>query len=196
MPAIRKRRKILDDKDNMTFNRDQSCRWLPVNLARLVLTGFFIFLVGACASSRAAPDKDAGPGIAVISASPADAVMLNEGISRLGLKDKPADYAKARETFAALTKDYPKSRWRPLAETFICLIDAIQSLQMESLSAREIAEKLKQDNERLKKDIQALSNRVQAEHASLMQENENLKKDMELLKKLEVQLDKRERMLR
>ena len=204
MPAIRNRREIFDDRDNMTFNRDQSHRWLPDNLARLVVTGLLIFLVGACASSPVAPDKGTGPGIAVVPAEkaglftnpPADAVLLNEGVSWLGLTDKPADYAKARETFAALTKDYPKSRWRPLAETFIRLIDAIQSLQVKNLSAQDLAGKLQQDNERLKKDIQAFSNRFQAERANLMQENENLKKDMELLKKLEVQLDQREKMLR
>lgn len=180
-------------KDNMTFNRDQSRRCLPDNLARLVVTGLLIFLVGACASSPAAPDKGTGPGFAVVPAEktglftnpPADAVMLNEGVSWLGLTDKPADYAKARETFAALTKDYPKSRWRPLAETFIRMIDAIQSLHVKSLSVQEKAGKLQQDNERLI-----------AGCASLKQENEQLKKDMELLKKLEVQLDKRDKMLR
>jgi hypothetical protein len=184
----------------MTFNRDQGRRCLPDNLAWLVVTGLLIFLVGACASAPVAPDRGAGPGIAVVPAektglftnSPADAVMLNEGVSWLGLTDKPADYAKARETFAALTKDYPKSRWRPLAETFIRLIDALQALQVKNLSAQDLAGKLQQENERLKKDI----SRFQAERANLMQENENLKKDMELLKKLEVQLDKREKMLR
>lgn len=191
-------------KDNMTFNRDQHRCCLPDHLARLVVTGLLIFLVGACASAPAAPDKGTGSVIAVVPAEktglftnpPADAVMLNEGVSWLGQGDKPADYAKAREIFTALTKDYSKSRWRPLAETFIRLIDAIQSLQVKSLSVQDLAGKLQQDNERLKKDIQVFSNRFQAERANLIQENEKLKKDMELLKKLEVQLDKREKMLR
>jgi protein subunit release factor B len=57
-------------------------------------------------------------------------------------------------------------------------------------------DQLKNENERLKKEIQALNGRFQTERSALLQENEQLKKDIELLKKLEVQLDKREKMLR
>jgi hypothetical protein len=171
---------------------------------RLCLAGLLAFFVGACASPGGAPVKGGLSGMAVVPAEktglftgpPADAVRLNEGASWLGLADKPADYAKAREIFAALTTDYPKSRWRPLAETFIRLIDVTRSLQAKSLSGQELMEKLQQENEQLKKDIQSLGSRFQTERANLMQENEQLKKDMELLKKLEVQLDQREKMLR
>jgi gas vesicle protein len=192
-------------KDNMIFDRNKDRLFLQDHLARLFVVSMVVLLFGACASSSAvAPGQGTGPGIAVVPAEkaglftgpPADAMMLNEGLSWLGLSDKPADYAKARETLAALTRDHPKSRWRPLAETFIRLIDAITSLQLKSLSAQELAETLQQDNERLKKDIQTLGNRFQAERASLLQENEKLKKDIELLKQLEVQLDKRGTMLR
>ena len=125
-----------------------------------------------------------------------DAAVLNEGASYLGFPEKPADYAKARASFETLIKNYPKSKWRPLAETFIRLLDDIQSVQARGQSEQE---QLKNENERLKKEIQALNGRFQAERSALpalLQENEQLKKDIELLKKLEIQLDKREKMLR
>jgi FtsZ-binding cell division protein ZapB len=191
-------------------HRGRCC--LDGSLTGLLILGVLIFLIGACASSPAAvPDKETGQGMAVVPVEPPglfgkpsfDAMTLNEGVSWMGLSDQPADYAKAREIFTALTKNYPQSRWRPLAETFIRQIDTIASLQAKNLSAQELTEKLQQDNsqlkqdkEQLKKDIQALSGKFQAERDSLLQENEQLKKDMELLKKLEVQLDHREKMLR
>ena len=122
-----------------------------------------------------------------------DAAALNEGASYLGFPEKPADYAKARASFETLIKNYPKSKWRSLAETLIRLLDEIQSVQARGQSEQE---QLKNENERLKKEIQALNGRFQAERSALLQENEQLKKDIELLKKLEVQLDKREKMLR
>ena len=51
-------------------------------------------------------------------------------------------------------------------------------------------------NEQLKKDIRLLNEKFQAELTACQQENEQLKKDLQLLKDLEMQLDKREKMLR
>ena len=189
----------------MIFDRNRGRRFLQDHLARLFVVSILVLWFGACASSPvAAPDKGTGQGMAVVPVEkaglftkpPADAMTFNEGVSWLGLSGKPADHAKARETFSVLTKTFPQSKWRPLAETFIHLLDAIESLQAKGLSEQGLAEKLKQDNERLKKDIQALGGKLQAERDSLMQENEKLKKDIDLLKQLEVQLDQRGKMLR
>ncbi len=164
-----------------------------------------IAALGACASpATLPPGKGVGSMMAIVpvekpglfSKPSTDAAVLNEGASYLGFPEKPADYAKARASFETLIKNYPKSKWRPLAETFIRLLDDIQSVQARGQSEQE---QLKNENERLKKEIQALNGRFQAERSALpalLQENEQLKKDIELLKKLEVQLDKREKMLR
>jgi hypothetical protein len=164
-----------------------------------------IAALGACASpSTIPPGKGASPGMAIVpvekpglfSKPSNDAAVLNEGASYLGFPEKPADYAKARASFETLIKNYPKSKWRPLAETLIRLLDDIKSVQDRGQSEQE---QLKNENERLKKEIQVLNGRFQAERSALpalLQENEQLKKDIELLKKLEVQLDKREKMLR
>jgi ABC-type phosphate transport system auxiliary subunit len=179
------------------------CR-LYDSLAGLLILGVLLLFVFACASSTAAPGKGTGQNFAVVPVEKAglfskpspDAVMLNEGASWMGLSGRPADFAKAREIFTVLAKDHPESKWRPLAEGFIRMIDAIGSLQANNLSAQAQMEKLLQDNEQLRGDIQTLRGKFQAERAGLQQENEQLKKDLELLRKLEVQLDQREKMLR
>ena len=194
------------------FRKNQSHHDLQRSLARLFGVWLLVLIFGACASSSTvASSKRTGSEFAVVpvekaslfSAPPADALLLNEGVSWLGLSDKPADYVKAKEAFALLMSNHPKSKWRPLAETFIYLIDAIQSAlaqnrteQAKNQSERDIVEKLQQNKEQLKKDLLILSSKCQADRTSLIQENEQLKKDLELLKKLEVQLDRREKMLR
>lgn len=194
------------------FRTIQSHRDLQGNLARLFSMALLVIMFGACASSSTvAPGKRTAGGFEVIpvekaslfSKPPADAMLLNEGASWLGLSDKSVDYVKARETFVRLMNNYPKSKWRPLAEAFIHLIDTIQSAlvqnqteQAKNQSERELAEKLQRDKEQLRKDLQLLNSKCQADRTGLLQENEQLKRDMELLKKLEVQLDRREKMLR
>jgi hypothetical protein len=163
------------------------------------LSVFWIFLLlsmlGACASpSSLAPVRETGPGLSVVPTEKpplfgkpsADVLLLNEGFSCLGVPEKEADYNKARISFEALITNHPGSKWRPLAETLIRLINDIQSVQVRS----------KSEKDQLKRDIQALNVRLQTERAILVQENEKLRKDIELLKKLEVQLDRREKMRR
>ncbi len=113
------------------------------------------------------------------------------------------DRVKARLVFASLIQRYPQSRWRPAAEGFIRLID-------ESMASREAGrqdqlrqEKLRmersaalQENESLKKTVRELRERLQTETAALIQENEKLRTDLRRLKTLEIELEKRERMLR
>ena len=53
-----------------------------------------------------------------------------------------------------------------------------------------------QENEALKKTVRELTERLQTETTALAQENEQLKKDLQRLKALEIELEKRERMLR
>jgi hypothetical protein len=83
-----------------------------------------IAALGACASPSTMPSgKGAGQGMAIVpvekpgffSTPSADAAVLNEGASYLGFPEKPADYVKARASFETLIKNYPKSKWRPLA---------------------------------------------------------------------------------
>lgn len=128
--------------------------------------------------------------------------LLSEGIALLGRPDRQ-DPTKARSVFASLLQRHPKSRWRSAAETFIRLIDEAEVSreinQQERLlleKARAEQNRLLQENDQLRKTIRDLTERLQVETAALSQENEQLKKDLLRLKLLEIELQKRERMLR
>jgi hypothetical protein len=149
----------------------------------------FVFL-GACAS--APPPQVIYPKVVekdLFTRSPSDADIFNKGMSYLGNHEKAADYGKAREAFKELLITYPGSKWRKICETMIRLIDNLQSTE-ENYHADKV--KLQKENDQLKKD----NRRLLEETAKLIQESEQLKKDIQLLKSLEVQLEKREKMLR
>ncbi len=125
--------------------------------------------------------------------------LLSEGIALLGRSDS----AKARSVFTSLLQRHPKSRWRSAAETFIRLIDEAEaSLKMNRQEhlllekAQSEQSRLLKENDQLRKTIRDLTERLQGETAALTQENEQLKKDLQRLKLLEIELQKRERMLR
>ena len=131
--------------------------------------------------------------------APSDIDIFYRGISYLGDKEKAAEYEKAKAEFNELLKTYPKSKWRGLSETFINLIDAEQLYEEQSRTDVQVIGQAKEDRARLLKENEQLrkdNRRLLEETAKLIQESEQLKKDIQLLKSLEVQLEKREKMLR
>jgi hypothetical protein len=149
----------------------------------------FVFL-GACASVP--PPTAVSPTVveqSLFTKSPSDTDIFKKGMSYLGNHEKAADYAKAREAFNELLTTYPGSKWRNISEALIRLINDMQS-SGEKFQVDKA--KLLKENELLKKD----NRRLLEETAKLVQESEQLKKDLERLKSLEVQLEKREKMLR
>lgn len=149
----------------------------------------FAFLA-ACAS--VSPSPTVSPKIVekdLFVRSSSDVDIFNKGLSYLGNHEKGADYAKAREAFNELLITYPGSKWRTSSETMIRLIDTVQSSEEKSRADKV---RLLKENEQLKKD----NKRLLEETVKLVQESEQLKKDLQLLKSLEVQLEKREKMLR
>ena len=129
-------------------------------------------------------------------------IFLSEGIALLSQPDRP-DSTKARSVFQSLLQRFPMSRWRPAAETFIRLIDEAEASREINLQdrlhldeARAEQNRLLKENDGLRQTIRELTERLQAETAALTQENEQLKKDLQRLKLLEIELQKRERMIR
>jgi hypothetical protein len=132
----------------------------------------------------------------------ADLVLFDEGVALLRNRERP-DPARAREVFTALLTRHPQSRWRPAAETYIQMIDAGDALREASVKGQLLTEKLlaergrlMQENDLLKKNVRELAERLQTEAGLLTQENEKLRQDLQRLKTLEIELEKRERMLR
>ena len=127
---------------------------------------------------------------------------VTRGIALLREADRP-DQGKARAVFASLIQRYPQSRWRSTAEAFIDLIDTAEAARETDRKKQLLMEQLLterartlQENEQLKKTVRDLTEKAQAETQALTQENEQLKKDLQRLKALEIELEKRERMLR
>jgi vacuolar-type H+-ATPase subunit I/STV1 len=180
-------------------------------IPNFILWLVFIVFLGACTRTLPPPlDRTSisPPGIVsplkeetVIEKT--DSALFNEGIFYLGGPGRVADYTKARSAFDVLLKMHPESKWRSLSEVLLRLIDEMQLCQAKNVSDRMLIEKadadrgkLSEENEQLKKEIRLLDDKFQAEMTKLHQENEQLKKDIQLLKNLEIQLDKREKMLR
>jgi hypothetical protein len=131
-----------------------------------------------------------------------DRDLFCKGIALLNHPDHP-DPAGARTVFASLIEQYPQSQWRSLAETVVRLIDerdAFREVGRDDRLLREKSEadrsRMLQENEQLKKTVRELTEKTQTAVASLTQENEQLKQDLLRLKTLEIELEKRERMLR
>ncbi|MBA4423200.1 MAG: hypothetical protein C0390_08900 [Syntrophus sp. (in: bacteria)] len=169
-----------------------------------------LFLVGCAMAPTAEKEKAFGSEPVVKPADKGvtpplivgDFALLSEGIALLSRPDRP-DPTKARSVFASLLQSHPKSRWRSAAETFIRLIDeaevSLKVNQREHLlleKAQTEQNRLLKENDHLKKTIRDLTERLQVETAALISENEQLKKDLQRLKLLEIELQKRERMLR
>ena len=127
---------------------------------------------------------------------------LLDGVLLLNRQERP-DPGKARSVFLSLIQRYPQSRWRPAAEAFIRLIDERDAFGEMSRLDRLLVDKTGterlralQENDQLKKAIRELTEKLQLETAVLAQENEQMKRDIQRLKALEIELQKRERMLR
>ena len=167
---------------------------------RKYLALLFVVLLAACSSLPSPPGTPPGTNDwSWFKSSPGDVDVFYQGISYLGDKEKSADYAKAKAAFEEVLKTYPKSKWRGLSETFIRLIDMEQLYEEKSRTDDQFIEKAKEDNTKLLKDNEQMkkdNRRLLEETAKLIQENEQLKKDIQLLKSLELQLEKREKMLR
>ncbi len=166
----------------------------------IILACMLLALLGACASvypppGSPSPENEKG----FFQRSPSDADIFLRGMSYLGNGNNVVDYAKAREAFNEMLKRYPDSKWRNLTEKLIRLIDDTLVYREKSESqallfgeARGEKTRLAKENEQLKKDNRQLLE----ETAKLLRENEQLKKDIQLLKSLELELQKREKMLR
>ncbi len=184
-------------------------------LTILILMAALLFLAGCAATPPAVEQKMEQK---IVAAEPAatpagekrvpsprsteDRELFAEGLALLNQPDRP-DQAKARAVFASLLDRYPQSKWRAASETFIRLIDEIAVSREEGRRDRLLAEQMQaerteaqQQNEALQKKLRELNERLQMEMAALVQENEKLKRDLQRLKALEIELEKRERMLR
>ncbi len=158
------------------------------------------FFIGGCAHS---PDIDNSSGRqnntqkrGMFALPPSDADIIKETLMLLNKQESEPDYNAAKARLAALVQDYPKSKWVESAQALTAAIDDLLALQ-EKVKTQSVAlSNEKAEKAKLTKDYKYAEERNRAEISRLQQENEQLKKDIALLKKLEIQLDKREKLLK
>jgi len=132
-----------------------------------------------------------------------DADIMKEALVYLSSKEGGPNYNLARAKLALLIAQYPQSKWVLSAQNLIQTINNLLALQIkiqeEKLAldkANADKSKLVRENETIKKNYKALEERHQTETVKLQNENEQLKNNMALLKKLEIESEKREKMLK
>ena len=156
------------------------------------------FFITGCANS---PILDESNGAAqkrkdIFELPPSDADIIKEVLILLNKQEEEPDYNAAKARLAILIDEYPKSKWAGSAQALILTIDKLLALQ-EKVKTQSLAlDKENAENTKLRKNYQYSEERNRTEMSKLQQENEQLKKDIALLKKLEIQLDKREKMLK
>jgi hypothetical protein len=109
----------------------------------------------------------------------------------------------ARQKLETLLSDSPQGQWSEAARVTLRLIGELDTYRQRLSSEQDMVQKLATDRKRtlqeyeqVKKELRLLNEKYQTELAELQQENEQLKKDLQLLKNLEMQLDRREKLLR
>jgi hypothetical protein len=178
-------------------------------LQRTILGMLTALLLAGCAAAVPTAEKRDGdamtPAPAMEAVEPPslleDRSLFYEGTSLLSRSGQP-DPVSARKSFVSFLQRYPKSRLQAAAEGFIRLIDEGETLREAGRQERLLKEKVQaersrllQENDQLKKRLRELAEKLQAETA-LAQENEQLRKDLQRLRALEIELEKRDRMLR
>lgn len=125
--------------------------------------------------------------------SPSDTDMINDALASLNNKKGEPNYHAAKAKLKLLIADHPQSKWAGTAKALILTIDNLLTLQ---LTVKKELDTANAEKAKWRKDYKYLEEKYQAETVKLQQENEQLKNDLALLKKLEIQLDKREKMLK
>lgn len=136
----------------------------------------------------------------VFSKESSDKELFEEALSYLSNKKKEPNYNEAKAKLENLLHQFPKSKWVAAAQALLSSLDRISALQVQ---IKQEKQKVQGDQVKLTKEIEGLRDngkqiegKYSAEIIRLQQENEQLKKDIQRLKNLEIQLEKREKMLR
>jgi PBP1b-binding outer membrane lipoprotein LpoB len=132
--------------------------------------------------------------------TPSDRDMYQAALAQIRAQEKQPNYSALRAELADLIQKHPNSRLSESAQAIIQLLDTVSALQADARDQKKKAQlqqtKLVKENEGLRDQIRMMEDSCSADLIRLQQENETLKENLQQLKKLEVQLEKREKMLR
>lgn len=172
------------------------------NSKKLIYLVIIIFMLAGC-STKAVNGNNGdsldptGGSMGIFSKEPSDKDLFEAALSHFSSSEKEPNYNEAKAALDKLVAQFPRSRWAPAAQALLSGIDRITALQIQLNQAQQ---KTRDAEAKLQKELDVEKGRVEekysAEMTRLQQENEQLKKDIQQLKTLELQLEKREKMLR
>jgi hypothetical protein len=164
----------------------------------VVIAFIIAAFIAGCAGSpvtknqKIATDKRKG----IFELSQSDADIINEVLISLHNEEGKPDYNAARTKLENFIGEHPQSKWAGSAQSLILMMNNLIALQEKVKTESVALNKANAEKAKMKKDYKFLEERYQTETVKLQQENEQLKNDLSLLKKLEIQMDKREKMLK
>lgn len=136
----------------------------------------------------------------IFSKEPSDKELFENALFYLSNNTKEPNYNEAKARLENLIRQFPQSKWVAATQALLYSLDRISALQnqvkQEKYRVQGEHVKLTKENEGLRINTRQIEEKYSAEIIRLQQENEQLKKDIQRLKNLEIQLEKREKMLR
>lgn len=171
----------------------------------LILCGIILLTLAGCSTKAVMNGKGSQNTrderiSAIFQKGPSEQQAFDEILNYLSNDGKEPKYSEARVRLEEFLERFPDGKWTPAARSLIVCVDRITALQAQWKQERQ---KYQSENGKLIKEIEGLRGGVRqsdektvAEVLRLQQENEQLKKDIQQLKNLEIQLEKREKMLR
>jgi len=145
------------------------------------------------------PEIKAEPAPPMIKETPRDDELFWQELTPLlsALSDK--EYGDVSDAMERFVKNHRESKWALAAQSTLLLLKERESyrkkyeqLQVQLEKQQVERAKLFKENEQLKKESRLLEETLE----NLKRENEQLKRDLEMLKNVELELNKREKMLR
>ncbi len=131
---------------------------------------------------------------------PADQQRYEDILAALANNEKRPKYPEVKSALESLVLEHPQSKWAPSARALMMSLDKIIALEhrlsLEKQKALSSETKSARELQAAKESLRQLEERYVSDMAKLSQENEQLKNDLQQLKQLEVQMEKREKMLR
>ncbi|MRR15719.1 MAG: hypothetical protein EG826_04595 [Deltaproteobacteria bacterium] len=176
-----------------------------IRVKNIIYLMTFVLILAGCATKSmisTTADRTDGPAKSdgLFNQKHSDQELFIEAMSYLSNEQKEPNYNEAKLKVENLINQYPRSKWIGASRALLTSLDRISALQNQLKQERQKNQgentKLSKEIELLRDNNKQLEDRLSAEIVRLREENEQLKRDIQQLKNLEIQLEKREKMLR
>lgn len=172
---------------------------------RKLTTCLLLILIGlwSCAGMKEVPEGATSSGQTngrLFADGPSDKELYQQALADLANDHRAPRYDSAKATLERLLKEHPQSRWAESAKVMVELISERSRLdariQKDQKQSKALEEKAMRELAAIKEQLKAQEEKYAADIARVKQENEKLQMDLHELRNLELQLEKREKMLR